>query len=127
MIRALKSEMKWWRTIVAAVAVLGFMAVISPPAGSAQPGGNIELQIREAKTPADHQALAAWYAKEAQAAQQLASKYVMMREVYAAARAMERKDRAGEQYAFVAKQYREKAQEYETLAAIHSMMAEQRQ
>jgi hypothetical protein len=125
MMRALKSEMQWWRTIVAAVAVLGFMAVISPPVGSAQPGGNIELQIREAKTPADHQALAAWYEKEAQADQQLASKYVMMREVYAAARSMERKDRAGEQYAFIAKKYQKMAQEYDSLAAMHRMVAEQ--
>ena len=123
--RARKSEMKWWRTIVAAVAVLGFMAVISPPVGSAQPGGNIELQIREAKTPADHQALAAWYEKEAQADQQLASRYVLMREVYAAARSMERKDRPGEQYILIAKKYQAMAQEYESLAAMHRMVAEQ--
>ena len=123
--RALKSGMNWWRTIVAAVAVLGFMAVISPPVGSAQPEHNIELQIREANTPADHQALAAWYEKEAQAHQQLASKYLLMREVYAAARSMERKDRAGEHYAVVAKKYQERAQEYERLAAMHRMVAEQ--
>jgi hypothetical protein len=125
MMRALKSEMKWWRTIVAAVAVLGFMAVISPPVGSAQPGDDIKLQIREAKTPADHQALAAWYEKEAQADQQLASKHFLMRQVYAAARSIERKDRAGEHYAFVAKKYQEMAQEYESLAAMHRMVAEQ--
>ena len=48
----------------------------------------------------------------------------MMREVYAAARAMERKDRAGEYWAFVAKKDREMAREYETLAAVHRMVAE---
>jgi hypothetical protein len=122
---AQRSRMRWLRTILAVVAVLGFMAVISLPIGSAQPGDDIELQIREAKTPADHQALAAWYAKEAQAAQQLASKHFMMREVYAAARAMQQHDRAGEHCAFVAKKYQEMAQEYETLAAIHKMVAEQ--
>jgi hypothetical protein len=92
MMRAHKSEMKWLRTIVAAVAVLGFVAVTSLSVGSVQPGDDIEQQIREAKTPADHQALATWYEKEAQAAQQLASKHLMMRQVYAAARSMERKD-----------------------------------
>jgi hypothetical protein len=49
----------------------------------------------------------------------------MMRAVYAAARAMERKGQAGEHCAFVAKKYQEMAKEYEALAAIHSMVAEQ--
>jgi hypothetical protein len=111
--------------MVIAVAVLGLMAVLSLPVGVAQPGDDIAQQIREAKTPADHQALAARYEKEAQAAEQLASKHFMMRQVYAAARAMERKDQAGEHCAFVAKKYQEMAKEYETLAAIHSMVAEQ--
>jgi hypothetical protein len=65
------------------------------------------------------------YEKEAQAAQQLASKHFMMRQVYAAARAMERHDQAGEHCAFVAKKYQEMAKEYETLAAMHRMVAEQ--
>jgi hypothetical protein len=93
---AQKSGMKWLRTIVAAVTVLGLMAVISPPVGLAQPGDNIEQKIRDAKTPADHQALAAWYEQEAQAAHQLASRYFVMRDVLAAARAVEQKNRAGE-------------------------------
>jgi hypothetical protein len=111
--RAHTSKLKRWRTIVAAVAVLGLTAVVSLSVGSAQPGGGIAQNIRQANTPADHQALAAWYDKEAQAAQQLASKHFMMREVYAAARAMERKDRAGEHCAFVAKKYQEMAKEDE--------------
>ena len=123
--RAQKGGMRRWRTTLAAVAGLGLMVVISLPFVLAQPGDTIEQQIREANTPADHQALAAWYEKEAQAAQQLASKHFMMRDVYAAARAMERKDQAGEHCAFVAKKYQDMAKEYETLAAIHRMVAEQ--
>jgi hypothetical protein len=123
--RAQKGGMRRWRTTLAAVAGLGLMVVISLPFVLAQPGDTIELQIREANTPADHQALAAWYEKEAQAAQQLASKHFMMRDVYAATRAMERKDQAGEHCAFVAKKYQDMAKEYETLAAIHRMVAEQ--
>jgi hypothetical protein len=126
MLRAQKSRIRRWRTIVAAVAGLGFMAVLSPPVGFAQPGDTIAQQIREAKTPADHQALATWYEQKAQAAQQLASKHFMMREVYAAARAMQQKDRAGEHCAFIAKQYQDMAKEYEIFAAMHTMMAEQR-
>jgi hypothetical protein len=125
MMRAQKGGMRRWRTTLAAVAGLGFMVMISLPFGVAQPGDNIEQNIREAKTPADHQALATWYEKEAQAAEQLASKHFMMRQVYAAARAMERHDQAGEHCAFVAKKYQEMAKEYETLAAIHRMVAEQ--
>ena len=123
--RAQKGGMRRWRTTLAAVAGLGLMVVISLPFVLAQPGDTMEQQIREANTPTDHQALAAWYEKEAQAAQQLASKHFMMRDVYAAARAMERKDQAGEHCAFIAKKYQDMAKEYETLAAIHRMVAEQ--
>jgi hypothetical protein len=123
--RAQKGGMRRWRTTLAAVSGLGLMVVISLPFVLAQPGDTMEQQIREANTPADHQALATWYEKEAQAAQQLASKHFMMRDVYAAARAMERKDQAGEHCAFVAKKYQEMAKEYETLAAVHKTMAEQ--
>ena len=126
MLRAQKSGIRRWRTVVAVVAVLGLMAVLSLPFVLAQPGDTIEQQIREAKTPADHQALASWYEKEAQAAQQRASKHFMMRAVYAAARAMEQHDQASEHCAFVAKKYQEMAKEYEIFAAMHTMMAEQR-
>jgi hypothetical protein len=125
MLRALKSGLWRWRTVMAAVAVLGLMAAISLPFAIAQPGNDIAQKIREAKTPADHQALAASYDNEAQAAQQLASKHFLMREVYAAARAMQQHDRAGEHCAFIAKKYQETAKEYGTLAAIHRMVAEQ--
>lgn len=63
--RAPKGGMRRWRTTLAAVAGLGLMVVISLPFVLAQPGDTIEQQIREAKTPADHQALATWYEKEA--------------------------------------------------------------
>jgi hypothetical protein len=46
-------------------------------------------------------------------------------EAYAAARAVERKDRTGESWAFVAKKDQEMAREYKTLAAVHRMVAEQ--
>jgi hypothetical protein len=90
-------------TIVAAVAVLGFMAVLSLPFSYAQTGDNVEQKIRQAKTPADHQALAAFYAKGAQAANQLATRYLIMRDVYGVAHATQQKDQAGEHWAFIAK------------------------
>jgi len=126
MTRAQQGGMKRLRTTLAAVAGVRLMVVISLPFVLAKPGDTIELQLREAKTPADHQALATWYEKEEQAAQQLASKHFMMQQVYAAARAMERHDQAGEHCTFVAKKYQDMAKEYETFAAAHKMMAEQR-
>src|SRR4051794_38835219 len=89
------------RSPAAVVAVLGFLGVISPPIGLARPGDTIEQKIRQANTPADHQALAALYEQEAQAAHQLATRYFVMADVLAAARAMDRKDRAGEHYVFI--------------------------
>ena len=69
--REQKGGMRRLRTILAAVVGLGLMVMISLPFSLAQQGDNIEQKIREAKTPADHQALATCYEKEAQAAEQL--------------------------------------------------------
>ena len=124
---AQRSGMRQLGITLTAVVMLGCLRVTSPPIGLGQLGGNRVLKIRQAETPADHQALAAWYEQEAKTANQLATKYFGMRDGLAAARAMQQKDRAGEHWAFVAKQYQEMAKEYETLAAIHRMMAEQRQ
>jgi len=101
------------------------MAILSPPLGLAQPGDNIEQKIRQARTPADHQSLAVLYEKEAQTAYQLAAKYLPMRDVYAAACAGERKDRAGEPWVFIAKKYQEIAKKDEILAAMDKTMAAQ--
>jgi hypothetical protein len=124
--RAQGSGMRRFGIIVAGVVVLGFLGVVAPPVGFAQPGGNIGLMLRQAETPAEHQALAAWYAQEAKAAHHLATRYFVMRDVLAAARATQHKDRAGEHWAFIARKYQATAKAYETFAAIHNMMAEQR-
>jgi hypothetical protein len=99
--------------------------VASLPFSSAGEWQDMAQKIREGKTPADHQAIAAFYRQEAQKAQELSAKHFPMREVYAAARAMQQKDRAGEHCAFIAKKYREMAKEYETLAAVHKTTAAQ--
>jgi hypothetical protein len=126
MMRAQKGGIKRLRTMVAAVAVLGLMVVISPPVGLTQPGDTIAQQISEANTPADYHALATWYEQKAQAAHQPATRHFLRREVYAAARATQQKDRAGEHWAFIAKQYQEMAKEDEIFAAMHTMVDEQR-
>jgi hypothetical protein len=117
--------MTWLKHIFGGAAVLGIIAVASLPFSSAAGREDMGRNLLRAKTPADHQASAAFYEKEAQTARGLSAKHFLMRDVYAAARAMERKDRAGEHCAFVAKKYQAMAKEYETLAAIHKMVAEQ--
>jgi hypothetical protein len=120
------SLMTWLKNLLGVAVVLGIIAMASLPFSSAGEWEDIEQKIRQAKTPADHQAIAAFYEQEAQKARELSAKYLLRRDVYAAARAMERKDRAGEHYAFIAKKYQEIAKEDENLAALHKMMAEQR-
>jgi hypothetical protein len=117
--------MKSLRSLVVVTAVLGIVAFAYLSFGAADEWTNIEQQIRDAKTPADHQALAAFYEKEAQKAHQLHNTHASMAAAYSAARSMERKDQAAGDMVFVAKKYQEMAKEYEALAAIHKTMAEQ--
>jgi hypothetical protein len=116
--------MTWLKNIFR-VAVVGIITTAYLSFSATGEGKSMEQSIRAAKTPADHQAMAAFYAQEAQKARELSAKYFLMREVYAAARAMERKDRAGGHGAFIAKTYQEMAKVYETLAAVHKAMAAQ--
>ena len=117
--------MKWLKSIIALAVVLGSITFTYVASGAADEWGDIEQRIRDAKTSADHQALATFYEKEAQKAHQLHSTHAAMAAAYSAARGMERKDQAGGDMAFVAKKYQEMAQQYENLAAIHKTMAGQ--
>jgi hypothetical protein len=117
--------MTWVKSFVVMVAVLGVIAFVYAPFSFADEWADIPQKIREAKTPADHQALAAFYEKEAQKAHQLHTTHASMAAAYSAARSMQQKDQAGGDMVFVAKKYQEMAKEYESLAAIHKTMAEQ--
>jgi hypothetical protein len=117
--------MRRLKNILGVAVVLGIIAVTYRPCSAAGEWKNIEQKIREATRPANHYAVATLYEQEARKARDLAAKYLLMREVYAAARAVERKDRAGEPYAFIAKTYQEMANEYEIIAAVHKAMAVQ--
>jgi hypothetical protein len=119
------NAMKSLRSLVVVMAVLGIVAFAYLSFGAADEWANIEQQIRDAKTPADHQALAAFYAKEAQTAHQLHNKELIMRDAYAASRTMQEKGRPTEHCTVLADKYRDVAKEYEALAAMHKTMAEQ--
>ena len=122
--RAPKGGLRRWRTILAAVAVLGLLVMIALPFGLAQPGDNVEQHIRQANTPADHQALAAWYEQEARAARQEYARHIAMRDAYATIPVLREKGKADAHSQTIANQYQEMAKAFEDLAAIHKQEAE---
>jgi hypothetical protein len=81
--------------------------------------------IREVKTPADHQAIAAFYGNKAQEAHQLHTKHLAMWDAYAAIPALREKGEADAHCETIAKRYQETAKEYAALAAIHKNLAEE--
>lgn len=100
-------------------AALGIMAFAFLLFSSADEWADIRQKIREAKTPADHQGIAAFYEKEAQTAHQLHTKHLAMRDTYAAIPVLQEKRKAADHCETIAKKYQEMAKEYETLAAMH--------
>ena len=69
--------------IIVVVAVLGMVALVSVPWGVAGEGKSLAQKVRDAKTPADHQAIAAVFEKEAQAAQQAVKQHSQLKDAYA--------------------------------------------
>ncbi len=117
--------MEWLKKTVVIVAVLGMVAFVYLPFSSADEWDDIQQKIRDAKTAADHQALAAFYEKEAQAAHKLHNTHVTMEAAYAASRIRQEKGRPTEHCRVIAEKYRDMAKEYETLAAMHKATAAQ--
>jgi hypothetical protein len=117
--------MKCLRSFVVVMAVLGIVAFAYLSVGAADEHANIEQQIRDAKTSADHQAIAAFYAKEAQEADQLYKKHLAMRDAYGAIATLQEKGRAADHCAAIARKYQEVAKESGDLAAMHKTTAEQ--
>ncbi len=114
--------MKAWKIIgvmmmVLAVGALGFM-----PAGSAE-DKNIEQMISEAKTPADHEAIAAYYEKEAQEAQQKYEEHLKLKAAYAKIPHLASKTGLPAHCDSIAKKYANIAKDYEALAKLHKGMA----
>jgi hypothetical protein len=116
--------MQWFKSFVAVLAVLGIVPFVLLSFGAADEWTVIEQQIRDAKTAADHQAIAAFYEKEAQAAHKLHNTHVTMEAAYAASRTMQEKSRPTEHCKVIAEKYQDVAKQYESLAAMHKTMAE---
>lgn len=116
--------MKMWKSISAVAVVLVIVALGDLPFSSAAEGQNMEQMITEAKTPADHEAIAAFYEKEAQAAHQKHAEHKKLAAFYAATPAL--KSKSGTLFNHctdAAKKYEEIAKDYEALAKMHREMA----
>ena len=115
--------MRTWKTIGAVAAVLAISALGYLPFGSAEEGKSVEQMISEAKTPADHEAIAAYYEREAQEAQQKYEEHLKLKAAYAKIPHLASKTGLPAHCDSIAKKYENIAKDYEALAKLHKGMA----
>lgn len=119
---------KMWKTIgvvivALAIGALGYLSIGSadePP--EIPPAKSIEEMIVAAKTPADHEAIAAYYDKEAQDAHEKHAKHQKMEEFYKKNPALN-KSGFSTHCDIIASNYDKTAKQYEDLAKLHSEVA----
>ena len=115
--------MKTWKTISAVVAALAITGLSYLSFSSAEEGKSIEQMIAEAKTPADHEAIAAYYEKKAQEVHKEHAEHKTMSDAYASVSAVKMPTGMVAHCNTIAKKYEEIAKEYEALAKLHKDMA----
>ena len=110
---------------LAGIAVLTVGILIATPANRATvAAAYIAEMISSAKTPADHEAIAAYYDGEAKEAQQKADEHRKMGEAYKkGGGALAGKTHFHEHCEALVRSYTAEAKEYESLAAAHRQMA----
>ena len=107
-------------TIVVALMIIGALGY--SPVSRAEEGKNVEQMITEAKTPADHEAIAAYYDKEAKDAHAKHAEHQKMGELYKKNPALN-KSGFSTHCDIIASNYNKTAKEYEALAKLHRDMA----
>lgn len=115
--------MKMWKSIVIVAVLVASGALGYAQLGSAQEGKSIEQMITEAKTPADHEAIAAYYDKEAQAAHEQHAKHKKLADSYVGTPLMSKSPTLMNHCNDAAKKYQGIAKDYEALAKAHKEMA----
>jgi len=118
--------MNIWKKICAGLTVLTIVTLGVLPLSSARAEKameHMEQMIEAAKTPADHEALAAFYEQEAQQARQKQAQHQQMGEEYAKILVLKTKTGAVAHCLAIAKKYEEIAKENEALAQMHKEMA----
>jgi spore coat polysaccharide biosynthesis protein SpsF (cytidylyltransferase family) len=116
-------KMKTWKSIgivmiVLAVGTLGYVSV-----SVAEEGKNVEQMIVDAKTPADHEAIAAYYDQEAKAAHQKHEEHLKLKASYEKIPHLASKTSLPWHCSTIAENYNKSAKEYEALAKLHRDMA----
>jgi hypothetical protein len=115
--------MKTWRSASVVAMVLTVSVVGYLPFSSAQDGKSVEQMIAEAKAPADHEAIAAYYEKEAQEMHQKHTQHKQMGDAYAKIQVLRSKTGAISHCNDIAKYDDKIAKEYEALAKLHHDLA----
>jgi hypothetical protein len=115
--------MSMWKRIGMAAGILALVAFGYLPWGAAQEGKSIDQMIAEAKTPADHEAIAAYYENEAQKAHQEHAEHLKRRDSYATIPVLKTKTGAVDHCNTIAKKYADIAKEDEALAKLHHDLA----
>lgn len=106
----------------ASIVAAGLVFSVATPVSIVQAADVTEAQIAAARTPADHEAIAARYDAEAKAADAMAANHEAMAKAYKAAGAKGTQSMASHCNRLVT-QYREAAVEYRSLATEHRVMA----
>ena len=101
--------------------VVGALGYVS--ASVAAEGKNVEHMIADAKTPADHEAIAAYYDQEAQAAHQKHEEHLQLKASYEKMPHLASKTGLPGHCNTIAANYEKTAKEYEALAKLHRDMA----
>ena len=104
--------------IVGAFGLVSLRAVVAD-----EPMTPMGQMITGAKAPADHEALAASYEKDAQDARHKQAEHLQMRDAYATIPVLKTKTGAVAHCDTIAKKYEEIAKENEALAKMHRDMA----
>ena len=115
--------MKMWKPIVIVAVLVAIGALGYAPGGSAQDGKSIEQMVSEAKTPADHEAIASYYDKEAQEAHQKHAEHKKLAESYDLTPKL-KGGTMSKHCTDAAKKYEGIAKDYEALAKEHRALAE---
>jgi len=113
--------------LITAVLALVFAYAPSGAAGQGKKIENIEQMIAEAKTPADHEAVAAVYEREAHKAREQEARHLKMRKAYGRFGALKQKTGLVKHCQHIAGSYGKVAEEYEALAKLHRAMAAEAQ
>jgi hypothetical protein len=121
--------MKTWKTMSAAVAVVALTGLSSLPFSAAAEEATLEQMIATAKTPADHEAIAALYRGESAKLQKEATQHAAIAEQFTR-EAAGQAPWAGHHYEWAnhcrafADSLGKAAQEAQALAKIHESMAQ---